>query len=245
MGFYTSIIVALIIYIFLGIKIIYQYEKGLKFTFGKFTGIMNPGLNIIFPIIQSTVKVDMRVKAVDVPTQEAITKDNITIGLNAVIYYKVNDPEKAIVEVEHYNYAISQLAQTTMRNAVGEVELDELLSKRNMIAEKIRSIVDKESDAWGIKVSAVELKDVTLPQELKRVISKQAEAEREKRAVIIKSQGEVLASQNLAKAATVLSKTSGALHLRTLNTLNDLSSDQSNTIIFTLPVEILKAFSRK
>ena len=239
------IIGAAIFFFIFGIRIIYQYERGLRFTLGKYTGIMTPGFNLLIPIVQTMVKVDMRVKAVDVPTQEAITKDNITTGLNAVIYYKVADPEKAIIEVEHYMYAISQLAQTTMRNAVGEVELDELLSQRNVIAEKIRSIVDKESDAWGIKVSGVELKDITLPQELKRVIGKQAEAEREKRAVIIKSQGELDASQNLARAAHVLSKSDGALHIRTLHTLNDISSDQSNTIIFTVPLEILKAFSKK
>ena len=225
-------------------KQVNQYEKGLKFTFGKFSKIMEPGWRLVFPIFQSYQKVDMRVKAVDVPDQEAITQDNISVRVNAVIYYRVSNAEKAILEVENFYFAVSQLAQTTMRNVTGEVNLDELLSKRDQIAEKIRTIVDKATDAWGIQVQSVELKDVTLPEEMKRVIGKQAEAEREKRAVIIKAEGEVIASENLAKAASTLAKTDGALHLRTLNTLNDLSSDQSNTVIFAVPLEILRAFER-
>ena len=183
----------------------------------------------------------MRVKAVDVPDQEAITKDNISVRVNAVIYYKVSDAQKAIIEVEYFQYAISQLAQTSMRNVVGEVELDELLSNREQLSEKIRSIVDNASDPWGIKVDSVDLKDVVLPEEMKRVIAKQAEAEREKRAVITKAEGEVIAAKNLQLAAKTLSAAPGALHLRTLNTLNDVSSDQSNTIIFAIPLEVLDA----
>ncbi len=245
MALLTAIIIIVVVYILAGIRIVYQYERGIKFTFGKYSSIMGPGFNIIFPIFQTMRKVDMRVKAVDVPTQEGITKDNITIGLNAVIYYKVRDPEKAILEVEHYHYAVTQLAQTTMRNAVGQVELDELLSSRETIAKRIQGIVDKESDAWGIFVSGVELKDVTLPQELKRIIGRQAEAEREKRAAVIKSEGEVLAAANIAKAAGMLGKSEGALHLRTLKSLNELSSDQSNTVVLAIPLEILKAFGKK
>lgn len=224
------------------IKQINQYQRGVKFTFGRYTGIMNPGWRLVVPVLQSYQNVDMRVKAVDVPDQEAITKDNISVKVNAVIYYKVNQAEKAIIEVENYFYAVSQLAQTTMRNVVGEVNLDGLLSNRDQIAEKIRGVVDKATDAWGIIVSSVELKDVTLPEEMKRVIGKQAEAEREKRSVIIKAEGEVIASENLAKAARTLAASNGALHLRTLNTLNDLSSDQSNTVIFAIPIEVLRAF---
>ena len=234
--------IGFIILIISSIKQVNQYEIGLKFSFGKFTETMNPGWRLVFPIIQSYKKVDMRVKAVDVPDQEAITKDNISVNVNAVIYYKVSDCKKAILEVENYFHAVSQLAQTTMRNTVGEVDLDELLANRDKIAESIRKVVDKTSDAWGITVQSVELKDVTLPEEMKRVIGKQAEAEREKRAVIIKSAGEVIASENLAKAAKMLSSAEGALHLRTLQTLNDVSSDQSNTIIFAVPLEILKNF---
>jgi regulator of protease activity HflC (stomatin/prohibitin superfamily) len=236
-----AIIVAFIILI--SIKQINQYERGVRFSLGKYTGMMAPGWRLVLPIFQSYRKVDLRLKAVDVPDQETITKDNISCKVNAVIYYKVSSAEKAVIEVENYRYAVSQLAQTTMRNAVGEVELDELLSQRDKVADNIRSVVDASTDPWGIKVESVELKDVVLPEEMKRVIGKQAEAEREKRSVIIKAEGEVAASQNLSTAAKTLAGSPGALHLRTLASINDLSSDQSNTVIFALPLEILKAFS--
>lgn len=240
---YLFLIIVLVLLI-VSIKQINQYERGVKFTIGKFTGMMNPGWRLVIPIFQSYQKIDMRVRAVDVPDQEAITKDNISVTVNAVIYYKISEAEKAILEVENVYYAVSQLAQTTMRNVVGEVDLDELLSNRDAIAERIRTIVDQATDAWGVKVNSVELKDVTLPEEMKRVIGKQAEAEREKRAVIIKAEGEVIAAENLAKAAAILSSSDGALHLRTLNTINDVSSDQSNTIIFATPIEVLRALER-
>lgn len=230
--------------ILISIRQINQYEKGLKFTLGKFTGEMSPGWRLVIPIFQSYRKVDMRVKAVDVPDQEAITKDNISVRVNAVIYYRVNSATRAILEVENYYFAISQLAQTTMRNIVGEVELDELLSKRNELAEKIRSIIDEASDNWGIDVQTVELKDAVLPENMRRTMAKQAEAEREKRAVIIKAEGEVIAAENMSKAAGMLNKEAGALHLRTLQTLNDLSSDQSNTVVFAVPLEILRGFEK-
>lgn len=237
-----EIIIGVAVFIVLiSIKQINQYERGVKFTIGKYVGIMEPGWRLVVPIFQSYQKVDMRIKAVDVPDQEAITKDNISVKVNAVIYYKVQDANRAIIEVENFFYAVSQLAQTTMRNVVGEVNLDELLSNRDTIAEKIRGIVDAATDAWGIKVNSVELKDVNLPEEMKRVIGKQAEAEREKRSVIIKAEGEVIAAENLAKAANTLAASNGALHLRTLSTINDVSSDQSNTIVFALPIEVLRA----
>ena len=236
-------ILGIIIFIILiSIRQVNQYQKGVKFMLGKYIGLMNPGWRIVFPIIQSYIKVDLRVKAVDVASQEAITKDNISVSVNAVIYYKVRNADKAILEVENFFYAISQLAQTTMRNAVGQVELDELLSQRDRVSESIRTIVDKATDPWGIEVINVELKDITLPEEMKRVIGKQAEAEREKRAIIIKAQGEVIAADNMAKAAQTLSQSKGALHLRTLQSINDISSDQSNTIVFALPLEVLRAF---
>lgn len=238
MEYFIGVIVFIII---ISLRQVNQYEKGVKFMFGKYVGISQPGWRIILPVIQSITKVDMRTKAVDVPDQEAITKDNISTKINAVLYYKVIDADKAILEVENYYYAVSQLAQTSMRNIVGEATLDELLSERQAISEKIQLIVDKATDPWGIKVSNVELKDISLPEEMKRVIAKQAEAERERRAVITKAEGEFIASTNLSKAAEVLGKTPGALHLRTLYSLNDLSSDQSNTVIFALPVEIIKA----
>ena len=205
---------------------------------------MLPGLRVVIPIIQSWRRVDIRVKAVDVPDQDAITKDNVSLKVNAVLYYKVSDSKKSIIEVEEYNYAVSQLAQTTMRDVVGEVTLDGLLSERDSVSKRIREIVDKSSDPWGIKVESVELKHIELPEQLKRTIGKEAEAEREKRAVIIKAQGEVIASDNLAKAAKTLATAPGALHLRTLQTLNDLSSDKSNTVVLGLPLEILRAYER-
>jgi regulator of protease activity HflC (stomatin/prohibitin superfamily) len=192
-------------------------------------------------VFQGFQKVDMRTKAVDVPDQNAITRDNVPVKVNAVIYYKVADAEKAIIEVEDFRYAISQYAQTTMRNIVGSVTLDELLSNRDEIADRISAIVDQETDAWGLKVQNVELKDVSLPETMERTIAKQAEAEREKRAVIINSEGELAAAQNVAQAAQMLSAIPGALHLRTLQSINDISSDQSNTVVFTVPLEILKA----
>ncbi len=224
------------------LKQVNQYERGVLFTLGKFTRIMEPGWRIIVPIFQSMTKVDMRVKAVDVPDQKAITRDNVSVTVNAVIYYNVQDAAKAIIEVEDFRYAVSQLAQTTMRNIVGEVSLDELLGEREKISDRIRDIVDRVSDAWGIKVENVELKDVSLPAEMERTIAKQAEAERERRAVIIKAEGEVAAADNMAKAANILSAIPGALHLRTLQSINDISSDQSNTIVFAVPLEVLKAW---
>ena len=242
LGIWMYVIYAAILFMLSGLKIVKEYQRGVKFTLGKFTGVMSPGLRIVIPIIQSWQRVDIRVKAVDVPDQDAITRDNVSIKVNAVLYYKVADSKKAIIEVEEFNYAVSQLAQTTMRDVVGEVSLDDLLSKRDSVSKRIREIVDKATDPWGIKVDSVELKHVELPEQLKRTIGKEAEAEREKRAVIIKAQGEVIASTNLAKAATTLGKSPGALHLRTLQTLNDLSSDKSNTVVLGVPLEILRAF---
>jgi len=240
MSIYPLVIIFVVL-VLTSVRQVNQYERGVKFTLGKFTSIMEPGWRIVWPIIQSYQKVDVRTKAVDVPDQNAITRDNVTVKVNAVIYYKVSNSEKAIIEVEDFRFAISQYAQTTMRNIVGEVTLDELLSSREKIAERIREIVDKETDAWGLKVNNVELKDVSLPADMERTIGKQAEAEREKRAVIINSEGELAASENISKAAEMLAKAPGALHLRTLQSINDMSSDQSNTVVFTVPLEILKA----
>lgn len=237
---FLGIIIAIIL--LRSIVQINEYERGVKFGRGKFKKIMKPGWNLVLPVIESYKKVDIRTKAVDVPEQEAITKDNVSIKINAVIYFKVFDASKAILAVENFKYAVSQLAQTTMRNAVGAVSLDELLGEREKISTEICSIIDAATDPWGIKVENVELKDVSLPEEMKRVIAKVAEAEREKDAVITKAKGELEASNNLAEAARTLSETPGALHLRTLATLNDLSSDQSNTIIFAVPIEVLRAF---
>ena len=232
------ILVILIIGFFGSLKQINQYERGVKFTLGKFSKVMEPGINFVCPIFQSYRKVDIRTKVVDVPNQEAITKDNVSIGINAVVYYKVFDASKAILEVENFYFAVSQLAQTTMRNTVGTVTLDELLTEREKISTTIQKIVDEASDPWGIKVE-------TLPEEMKRVLAKAAEAEREKQAVITKSRGEIEAANNLAEAAKAMGSAPGALHLRTLATINDISSDQSNTIVFALPLEVLRAMEGK
>jgi len=238
----TYLGVAVVILLFSSIREVKQYERGVRFTLGKYSGNpVEPGWRLVIPVFQRMVKVDIRVKAVDVPDQETITSDNISIKINAVIYYKVSNASRAIIEVENFYYAISQLAQTTMRNAVGEVDLDTLLKKREEIAQRIQIDVDAATDPWGIKVEAVELKDVVLPQDLKRTMAKEAEAEREKRAVIIKAEGEVIASDNLAKAAATLASAPGALHLRTLQSINDISSDQSNTTIWMVPVEGFRA----
>jgi len=239
-AFYPFIIFILVV-IFISIRQVNQYQRGVKFQFGKFKQLVNPGWRLVFPIIQSMMKVDIRTKAVDVPLQEAITRDNVSAKINAVIYYKVADAGKAILEVENFGYAVSQLAQTTMRNVVGEMELDELLANRDAAAKRIKEIVDVATDPWGIKVETVELKDIILPEDMQRVIAKQAEAEREKRSVVIKASGEVVAAENLAKAAQMLSSQPGAMHLRTLSTINDVSSDESNTIIFAIPIEVLHA----
>ena len=239
---YVVIIGVVLFIILISIKQIDQYERGVKFTLGKYSKMMGPGWNLVLPIFQSYKKVDIRTKAVDVPEQDAITKDNVSIRINAVIYYKIFDASKAILEVENFYYAVSQLAQTTMRNAVGEVSLDELLSEREKISQKICEIIDKATDPWGIKVENVELKDVSLPEEMTRVIARIAEAEREKEAVITKAKGEVEASENLKIAAEKLAENPVAVHLRTLETINDLSSDQSNTIVFALPIDVIKSF---
>ncbi|OYT33554.1 MAG: hypothetical protein B6U87_03250 [Candidatus Aenigmarchaeota archaeon ex4484_52] len=235
-------LIILIIILATGIRVIKQYEKGVKFTFGKYTSEMQAGLRYIIPLIQTMDRVDIRVKTVDVARQETMTKDNISVKVNAVIYFRIKDAPKSVIEIEDYYYAVSQLAQTSMRNIIGEVTLDELLSKRNEISSKLKIIVDKASDPWGIDITSVELKDVELPEDLKRVMAKQAEAEREKRAVIIKAEGEVIAAKNMTKAAEMLSTAPGALHLRTLQSINNISNDKSNTVIFAIPLEIIKAF---
>lgn len=244
MELFIILIVFIGIILLCSIKQINEYERGILFTCGKFKKILKPGWNIVLPIVNSISKVDIRTKAVDVPEQDAITKDNVSIRINAVIYYKVFDAAKAIIAVERFQYAVSQLAQTTMRNVVGAVSLDELLVERDKISEEICNIIDEATDPWGIKVENVELKDVKLPEEMQRVIAKVAEAEREKQAVITKSIGEKEAAENLAEAANVMASSPGALHLRTLATINDVSSDQSNTIIFAIPIEVLNAFGK-
>lgn len=237
------IMVVVVTVIIGSIKQVNQWERGVRFTFGVFTSIANPGWRIVVPIIQSIKMVDVRLKTVDVPSQDAITKDNVSAKINAVIYYQVTDAAKAIIDIQNIDYAVLQLAQTTMRNVAGSVTLDELLAERQKISDQIETIIDQATKGWGVDVATVELKDIELPENMVRTIAKQAEAERERRAVIINSEGEVSAAENLAQAARILAGSVGALHLRTLNSINDISSDQSNTVVFTLPLEIMQAYT--
>lgn len=236
-----TIVVIILIVALCSIRQINQYERGILFKMGKYAKVLNPGWHIIWPVFESCKKIDIRTRAVDVPEQVAITSDNVSIKINAVIYYKVFDAGKALCEVENFHYAVGQLAQTTMRNVVGTVTLDQLLTDREKISTNICKIIDNATDPWGVKVENVELKDISLSMEMQRVMAKVAEAEREKNAVIMKAKGEVEAAKNLAEAANLMGNTPGALHLRTLATINDLSSDQSNTVVFALPVEVLRA----
>ena len=238
---FIPIIIIFLFIVLTSIRQINQYERGILFKRGKYAKVLEPGWHVIWPIFQSCKKIDIRTRAVDVPEQVAITSDNVSIKINAVIYYKVFDAGKALCEVEDFHYAVGQLAQTTMRNVVGTVTLDQLLTDREKISGNICQIIDKATDPWGVKVENVELKDISLSQEMQRVMAKVAEAEREKNAVITKAEGEVEAAKNLAEAANMMGNTPGALHLRTLATINDLSSDQSNTVVFALPVEVLRA----
>lgn len=235
------LIVILVVLLPIVLRQVNQYERGILFTMGKYSKTVHPGWRIVIPIFQSLTKIDMRVKAVEVPSQDTITQDNIPIQISAVVYYKVEDAAKAFIDVENFYYAVSQLAQTTIRSAAGEVTLDELLSKRQEISERISQMIEETAMNWGMDISSVDIKDVLLPESLKRTIAKAAEAERERRAVIIQSEGDKMAAANIAEAATTLNSVPGALHLRTLQAINDISSDQSNTTIWMVPTEVLDA----
>jgi regulator of protease activity HflC (stomatin/prohibitin superfamily) len=240
LGCFPVLIIGAIIFGLSSIKIVNEYERGILFTLGQFTKVMEPGLNFVIPIYQSWRRVDIRVLAVDVPRQDTMTKDNVSVVINAVLYFRVADPKLAALEVQNYDYATSQIAQTTMRNVVGQISLDELLSQRESTSKRIQEIVDAATDPWGIKVESVELKDIELPPDLIRVIGKAAEAEREKRAVIIKAEGELEASKSFVKAAKRLSSAKGSLHIRTLQTINNLANEKSNTRLHVIPSELLK-----
>lgn len=242
MVFLFPLLGILLFLLFFCVRQVNQYQRGVKFSFGKFTSIVQPGWRLVLPVIQTMTKVDIRTKAVEVPYQDAITKDNVSCKINAVIYYRIVDAGRSIIEVENVWNAASQLAQTTMRNVVGELSLDELLTERDQASSRIKELIATHTASWGIEVQGVELKDISLPEDMQRTIAKQAEAERERRAVIINSQGEIAAAENLRQAAEILASSPGALHLRTLNSINDISSDQSNTVVFAVPLEILRAF---
>jgi len=240
---FSTFIIIFIVYLLCGLKIVKQYERRVVFTLWKYTKILEPGLRFVWPIIQTSTAIDIREKAVDIPSQEAMTKDNISCNINAVIYYRIKEErvDKAIINVRNLDYAMTQFALTTMRNIVWQFELDELLAKREEASKKIKEIVDEKSDTWWVDVLSVELRDINIPDDLKRTIWKQAEAEREKRAKIITSEWELQSAENLQKAAKMLAEAPGALHLRTLQSINDISSDQSNTTVWMLPIEILDA----
>lgn len=225
------------------IRILKEYERGVVFTLGRFTGIKGPGLIIVIPYIQKMDKIDLRTVVLDVPTQDVISHDNVSVHVNAVVYFRVIDPEKAIIQVENYHNATSQLAQTTLRSVLGAHELDEMLSERKKLNEDIQEILDKQTDAWGIKISNVEIKHIDLDESMVRAIAKQAEAERERRAKVINSKGELEASENLLNAANKLSQNPQALQLRYLQTLSDISSDKTNTIVFPFSSELSRFFT--
>jgi len=223
-----------------GLRVINQYERGIILTLGKYTGTYEPGLRWILIGIQKMIKVDIRITTVDIPRQEAITKDNVPVGINAVVYYKVERAEDAILKVENYSYAVSQYALAALRDIIGGVELDTLLTEREKIASDIKKVVDIETAPWGVDVTAIKIQDIELPAAMKRAMAAQAETEREKRAIIIKAEGEVKAAENLQKAAEILSSVPGGLSLRTLETIDKLQPDPSKTVIFALPVEVFE-----
>ncbi|OIP75487.1 hypothetical protein CO121_01540 [bacterium (Candidatus Gribaldobacteria) CG_4_9_14_3_um_filter_36_15] len=240
MWFWGILIFIFVIFGLGGLRVINQYEKGVILTFGKYTGTYNPGLRWILIGIQKMMKVDLRITTVDIPRQEAITKDNVPVGINAVVYFKVVRAEDAVLKVENYSYATSQYALAAMRDIVGGVELDTLLTERERVATDIKKVVDTETDPWGIDVTAIKMQDIELPAGMKRAMAAQAETEREKRAIIIKAEGEVRAAENLQKAAEILGAVPGGLSLRTLGTIEKLQPDPSKTVIFALPVEVLE-----
>lgn len=234
----SGFVVLLIILAFSAIKLIYQYERGVVFTLGKYSGTREPGLTFIIPIIQTMRRVDMRIKTADIPRQEVMTKDNIPMLVNAVVYFKVVSPEDVIVKIEDYVFAVRQYTQAALRDVIGNAEMDFVLTEREQIADSIKKIVDAETSGWGVDVESIKIQEVELPAEMKRAMAKQAEAERERRAMIIASQGELSASENLRQAAETLAKSSGALHLRTLQTIRDIAADPSEKIVLFVPSDL-------
>ena len=225
------------------VVLIYQYQRGVVFTLGKFQGVREPGLTFIIPFIQRLIKVDMRLQTAEIPRQEVMTKDNIPMLVNAVVYFRVVSPEDVIIKIQDYAFAIRQYTQAALRDVIGNSEMDFVLTERESIADSIRKIVDTETDGWGIDVESIKIQEIELPAEMKRAMAKQAEAERERRAVIIASQGELSASENLRQAAENLSKSSGALHLRTLQTIRDIAADPSEKIVLFVPSDLGNSLS--
>jgi regulator of protease activity HflC (stomatin/prohibitin superfamily) len=236
--------IVIILFVLSGIKVINQYERGVVLTLGKYTGIRSPGLRVVVPIFQRIIKVDIRSTPIDVPKQEIITKDNVTVGVDAVVYLRVIEASRAVLETTNYVYATSQFAQAALRDVTGNADLDELLSNREQISQKIKEIVDAETDKWGIDVENVKIQNIELPQDMKRAMAKQAEAERERRAVIITAEGEKAASQAVADAAAILSKIPGGINIRTLQTLEKIAVEPSQKTLVVLPSELTGAISK-
>jgi regulator of protease activity HflC (stomatin/prohibitin superfamily) len=249
MGGILILILVILVLLKMSIYVFREYERGVLFRLGRLVGVRGPGLQLIVPFFDRLVRVSLRIVAFDVPPQDVITKDNVSVKVNAVVYYRVFEPDKAIVEVQDYNYATSQLSQTTLRSVIGGAELDELLSERDKINQELQSILDRQTDSWGIKVSAVEVKHVDLPENMQRAIARQAEAERERRAKIIHAEGELQASEKLSHAAKVLATEPASIQLRFLQTLTEIAAEKNSTIIFPVPVDLLqnlaKALGRK
>ncbi len=239
------VVILLLIFLPMTIKVVQEYERGVIFRLGRLTGAKGPGLFIIIPIVDRMVKMDLRVITLDVPPQDVITKDNVTVRVNAVVYFRVVDPQSAVVKVLDFVKATSQISQTTLRNVLGQSELDELLASREKLNQILQKIIDEHTDPWGIKVSTVEIKDVELPETMRRSMAAQAEAERERRAKIINADGEFQASERLAQAGAVIAREPTTLQLRYLQTLTEIANDKANTIVFPLPIELLKAFIGK
>jgi regulator of protease activity HflC (stomatin/prohibitin superfamily) len=244
-GSFIFFLVVIGAFLFASVKVLNEYERGVIFRLGRIIGAKGPGLMILIPVIDRMVRVDMRTVTLDVPPQDAISRDNVTIKVNAVVYFRVVDPNRAIVEVENYLRATSQLAQTTLRSVLGQVELDELLASRESINHRLQSILEAQTEPWGVKVANVEIKQIDLPVEMQRAMARQAEAERERRAKVIAADGELQASQKLSEAAEVMEKRPMSLQLRYLQTLNEISSERATTMIVPLPIELLTPFLKK
>jgi len=238
------LVIIIAIFVLSGIKVVNQYERGVVLTLGRFSGIRNPGLRVVVPIFQRLIRVDIRSTPIDVPKQEVITKDNVTVGVDAVVYFRVIDAPKAVLETTNYIYATSQFAQAALRDVTGNVDLDDLLSKREEISQQIKEIVDRQTDQWGIDVENVKVQNIELPADMKRAMAKQAEAERERRAVIITAEGEKAAAQAVADAAAMLTKIPGGINIRTLQTLEKISAEPSQKTLFVLPADLTDAIGK-
>lgn len=242
MPFLVAVVIPICVFLMLSVRVLKEWERGIVQTFGRFTGVMGPGLRILIPVVQNMLKVDTRVITMDVPPQDIITKDNVSLKVNAVVYFRVVDPAKAINEVEDYYFATSQMAQTSLRSILGQYQLDELLSHRDKINQALQNILDKQTDPWGVKITLVEIKHIDLPKEMQRAMAREAEAERERRAKVISAEGELERAHKLAEASNTLATSPSAMQLAYMQTLTEITNDKSSTIVFPLPLDLIKPF---